>query len=94
LNQTKGEAEAAPLAALLKHLGGLLGLLQQDPDQWLQKDAGEDGLDADAIEAKIQERIQAKADKDWGKADGIRDELKAAGVTLEDKGAETSWRRD
>jgi cysteinyl-tRNA synthetase len=94
LNQTKGEAEAAPLAALLKHLGGLLGLLQQDPDEWLQKDAGEDGLDADAIEAKIQERIQAKADKDWGKADGIRDELKAAGVTLEDKGAETSWRRD
>jgi len=94
IKQTEGEDVAAPLAALLKRLGGLLGILQQTPDEWLQGDAGEDGLDAAAIEAKIQERIQAKADKDWGKADGIRDELKAAGITLEDKGAETTWRRD
>jgi len=94
VKQAEGEAAAAPLGALLKQLAGLLGILQQSPDEWLQGGAGEDGLDADAIEAKIQERIQAKADKDWGKADGIRDELKAAGITLEDKGAETTWRRD
>ena len=94
LNQTEGAEAAAPLGALLKKLGGILGLLQLDPDAWLQRDNSGDGLDAEAIEAKIQERIQAKADKDWAKADGIRDELKAAGVTLEDKGAETIWRRD
>ena len=94
INQTKGPEEAAPLAALLKKSAGILGLLQLDPDEWLQRDSGGDGLDADAIEAKIQARIQAKADKDWATADGIRDELKAAGITLEDKGAETIWRRD
>jgi len=94
LNQTEGAEAAAPLGALLKKLGGILGLLQLDPDAWLQRDNSGDGLDAEAIEAKIQERIQAKADKDWAKADGIRDELKAAGITLEDKGAETIWRRD
>jgi len=94
LNQTEGAEAAAPLGALLKKLGGILGLLQLDPDAWLQRDNSGDGLDADAIEAKIQERIKAKLDKDWAKADGIRDELKAAGITLEDKGEETIWRRD
>jgi len=94
LDQTEGSEAAAPLGALLKKLGGILGLLQLDPDAWLQGDSSGDGLDAEAIEAKIQERIQAKTDKDWAKADGIRDELKTAGVTLEDKGAETIWRRD
>ena len=94
LEQTEGVEAAAPLGALLKKLGGILGLLQLDPDAWLQRDKSGDGLDADAIEAKIQERIQAKADKNWALADGIRDELKEAGVTLEDKGPETIWRRD
>ena len=94
LEQTEGAEAAAPLGALLKKLGGILGLLQLDPDAWLQRSSSEDGLDAEAIEAKIQERIQAKADKNWALADGIRDELKAAGVTLEDKGPETIWRRD
>ena len=94
LNQTKGPEAAASLGALLKKLGGILGVLQLSPDEWLQKDSGGDGLDAESIEAKIQQRIQAKADKDWALADGIRDELKAAGITLEDNGPETIWRRD
>ena len=95
LNQTDGAEAAAPMGALLKKLGGILGILQLDSDAWLQRDSSNsDGLDADAIEAKIQERIQAKSDKAWGTADAIRDELKAAGITLEDQGAETIWRRD
>jgi len=94
LHNTKGPEAAASLGALLKKLAGLLGILQLNPDEWLQQDADGDGMDAASIEAKIQERIQAKADKDWAKADGIRDELKTAGITLEDKGSETIWRRD
>ena len=94
LHNTKGPEAAASLGALLKKLAGLLGILQLNPDEWLQQDADGDGMDAASIEAKIQERIRAKADKDWAKADGIRDELKAAGITLEDKGADTIWRRD
>ena len=75
LNQTEGPEAAAALGGLLKSLGSVLGLLQLDPDAWLQRDSSGDGLDASEIEAKIQERIQAKADKDWAKADGIRDAL-------------------
>lgn len=90
----EGPEAAAPMGALLKKLGGILGLLQLEPDEWLQRDDSGDGLDVAAIEAKIQARIEAKANKDWAQADAIRDELKAAGVTLEDQGPETTWRRD
>ncbi|PID45874.1 MAG: cysteine--tRNA ligase [Proteobacteria bacterium] len=91
--QTDSADAAAPLGALLKKLAAILGLLQLNPDEWLQRNSSDDGLDVADIEAKIQERIQAKANKDWAKADAIRDALKAAGITLEDKGAETIWRR-
>ena len=90
----EGPEAAAPMGALLKKLGGILGLLQLEPDEWLQRDDSGNGLDVAAIEAKIQARIEAKANKDWAQADAIRDELKAAGVTLEDQGPETTWRRD
>ena len=42
----------------------------------------------------IQQRQQAKADKNWAEADRIRDELKDQGVMLEDKGSQTTWRRE
>jgi cysteinyl-tRNA synthetase len=94
LHQQKDKETAASHGALLKQLGGLLGILQSDPDEWLQGNANEDGLSSDAIEALIQKRLDAKADKNWAKADKIRDELAQQGIALEDKGAETIWRRD
>lgn len=85
---------AASLAATLKHLGGILGLLQEAPEAYL-KSAGNssDGLSDQQIDELIAQRAQAKADKNWGEADRIRDELKAQGIELEDKAGETSWRR-
>jgi cysteinyl-tRNA synthetase len=78
------------LAATLRFLGGLLGLLQQDADQFLQGDA-----DDSAVEQQIQARIDAKKAKNWALADKIRDELKAQGVVLEDSpNGTTSWRRE
>ena len=78
------------LGSLLKELGSILGILQQTPDDFLRQ--GSDDVDADYINALIAERDQARADKNWGRADEIRDELKALSVVLEDKGGETTWR--
>lgn len=88
--QAAGNADkCAQLAATLRHLGGLLGILQSDADSFLQGDADE------AIEQQIQARIAAKQAKDWALADQIRDGLKAAGVILEDApNGTTTWRRD
>ena len=72
-----------------KRLGGLLGLLTSDPEQWfddlLNRGAGESGLSNEEIEKKIQERHAAKKSKDWKKADEIRAWLAERGVVLEDK---------
>ncbi|MCG8100052.1 MAG: cysteine--tRNA ligase, partial [Candidatus Thiodiazotropha taylori] len=45
------------------------------------------------IDAMIQARIDARAAKDWGEADRIRDELQDAGILLEDGPEGTTWRR-
>ncbi|VAW59042.1 Cysteinyl-tRNA synthetase, partial [hydrothermal vent metagenome] len=85
--------KASALATTLKHLGSILGLLQENPESYLKSGGSADGLSDDAIDLLIQQRSQAKVDKNWAEADRIRDELKAQGIELEDKGGETSWRR-
>jgi cysteinyl-tRNA synthetase len=84
-------AEASRLAAILKKLANVLGLLESDPEAYLKGGAGAD--DNEQIEALIQQRLQARADRNWAEADRIRDELHAMGIELEDKGGETIWRR-
>ncbi|MDC7713810.1 cysteine--tRNA ligase [Vogesella sp. LYT5W] len=79
-------------ARLLKDLAGVLGLLQRDPEAFLQGEAG-DGLSAEQIEALIQARKNARAAKNWAESDRIRDELTAAGIVLEDSAGTTTWRR-
>ncbi|MEL6711130.1 MAG: cysteine--tRNA ligase [Pseudomonadota bacterium] len=85
-------AQAAGLAATLRTLGGILGLLQQAPDDYLRGEAA-DGLSTARIEQKIAQRASAKAAKDWATADQIRAELTAAGILLEDSQTGTRWRR-
>lgn len=85
----------AKMAAQLRGLGGVLGLLQRDAQAFLQAapDAG-DGLSNEAIEAMIVARVEAKQARNFAESDRIRDALKAAGVVLEDKpGGVTEWRR-
>jgi cysteinyl-tRNA synthetase len=86
---------AAPLAADLLTTGDLLGLLQFDPDFWLQgKQASGPAEDAAAIEAMIAQRLAARQSRDFAEADRIRDALAAQGIILEDKpGNKTEWRR-
>ncbi|MEH6671586.1 cysteine--tRNA ligase [Halopseudomonas sp.] len=82
---------AAALAARLRELAGNLGLLQLDPDMFLQA-GGSGKVDAAQVEALIKARLQARADKDWAESDRIRDELTAMGVVLEDGKGGTTWR--
>lgn len=84
---------AERLAVTLRRLGGVLGLLQLDPDLFLQQPAA-DGLSSDEIEALIEQRAQARRQRDWAQADRVRDRLAANGVVLEDGAGGTSWRRE
>ena len=81
---------SAELSGLLKALGGVLGLLQQVPQAFLQ--TGVSLSEAD-IQAQIQARAQAKKDRDFATADRIRQELAAQGVVLKDSPTGTTWER-
>ena len=76
------------LAGLLKALGGILGILQNDPVAYLQAGAG---LDEAAIQAHIQARADAKAAKNFAEADRIRKLLLEQGIELKDSAAGTTW---
>ena len=75
-------------AGLLKALGGLLGLLQGDPQAFLQAGSA---LDEAAIQAQIAARAAAKQAKNYAEADRIRAELLAQGIALKDGPGGTTW---
>ncbi|MBZ0093404.1 MAG: cysteine--tRNA ligase [Sulfuricellaceae bacterium] len=81
-------------SALLKALGGILGLLQREPSEFLQGGVEADsGYAPERIEQLIAERVAAKQGKNYAEADRIRQELAAAGIVLEDSAQGTVWRR-
>lgn len=82
---------AAGLAARLRELGSVLGVLQLEPEAFLQ--AGAEGkVNAAEVEALIAARLAARAAKNWAESDRIRDQLTAMGVVLEDGKGGTTWR--
>ena len=94
LNRVKGEgaAAAAGLAGRLRQLGGVLGLLEQDPEAFLKGAVGDED-EVVEIEALIKARNDARAAKDWPAADAARNRLTEMGIVLEDGPQGTSWRR-
>jgi cysteinyl-tRNA synthetase len=75
----------------LKSMGAVLGILQQNPQEWFQGESGDDT----GIQTLIDARIAAKKAKNWGEADRIRNELKSRGILLEDRpDGSSDWRRE
>jgi cysteinyl-tRNA synthetase len=83
-------SHSAELAGVLKALGGVLGLLQADPQQFLQAGVS---LDEATIQSRIDARAAAKKAKDFTQADAIRQELAAQGIVLKDGPGGTTWER-
>lgn len=91
---TSSGAEAEGLAGRLVELGGILGLLYQDPVKYLQGQS--DGASDDEtalIESLIEQRREARARKDFAAADEARNKLTEMGIVLEDGPSGTTWRR-
>ncbi|WP_067219858.1 cysteine--tRNA ligase [Marinomonas gallaica] len=95
LNKARAEGSdtAATLAAELKALAEVLGLLYQDPEYFMQNSTVNEGLSAEDIEAYIVERAQARKDKNFSRGDEIRDLLLEQGITLLDSREGTTWTR-
>ena len=90
-NASAADDERRVLKAQLLAGGGLLGLLQQDPETWL-KTTGRAAIDEAEVERLIALRAAARKAKDFAEADRIRDQLAAEGVILEDQSGKTRWR--
>ncbi len=84
------------LVATLRFLGGLLGIVQGDADDFLKSGVvNGEVVDVALIEQQIQARLEAKKAKDWGLADKIRNDLKEQGVIIEDApNGLSTWRRE
>jgi cysteinyl-tRNA synthetase len=85
--EDKRRTKTALLAA-----GGLLGLLQQDPQAWFQLASAGAEVDSAAIESLLQDRRTARAERDFRRADAIRDQLAEMGIAIEDGPQGTRWK--
>ncbi|TDB43351.1 cysteine--tRNA ligase [Photorhabdus khanii] len=95
INRLKSENMVAAngLAAELRKLAGILGLLEQEPEQFLHSGVQADDEEITKIEALIKQRNDARQNKDWALADSARNQLNEMGIELEDGSQGTSWRR-
>ena len=87
------QEEKNRLKSTLLKAAGLLGILQQDPDHWFQQTEGAEGLSAEEIEQFIEKRQRARRDKNYARADEIRQHLEEQAVLLEDSREGTRWKR-
>ena len=89
-------AKVQDLVATLRFLGGLLGIVQGDADDFLKSGVvNGEAINVELIEQQIQARLEAKKAKDWGLADKIRNDLKEQGVIIEDvPNGLSTWRRE
>ncbi|KTC83138.1 cysteine--tRNA ligase [Legionella cincinnatiensis] len=91
LSHEVNKSNSPILAATLKYLGNIMGLLQTDPSSFLQ--SGLDAEDKASIEQLINERLQARTERNWERADQIRADLLSKGIELEDGANGTTWRK-
>ena len=87
------KSEKPALKARMLAAGKLLGIFAQTPSEWMQGGVDDAGISAEQVEALIEERKQAKLDKNYARADEIREALSTQGIVLEDSREGTKWRR-
>ena len=93
-NVATAEDDKRRIKGTLLASAALIGLLEQDPEDWFSGNSDDgDGPDPAEIETLIEARNDARAAKDFAESDRIRDELSAKGILLEDGAGGTKWRR-
>ncbi|MEO5340183.1 MAG: cysteine--tRNA ligase [Magnetococcus sp. MYC-9] len=91
--QTGAErTELEQSVALLRRLAAILGLLGEEPDLYFHRQKTDEMADAE-VEALIQQRLEARKNRDFAAADRIRQQLLETGITLQDGKEGTTWRR-
>ena len=93
INRASDANTKQELSQTLRHLAGLIGLLQRSPNEFLQSGTPHTGMSPTEIEEQIAARQAAKLAKNFQEADAIRERLLKDGVVLEDKSDGTVWRR-
>ncbi len=94
INKSEDAAQLKALKSEMLASGELMGILQQQPEAWFRWQAvASAGLSDEEIDTLIETRLQAKQDKDFQRADEIRNQLQEAGVLLEDGAGGTTWKR-
>ena len=90
INSSQDTKDQSMYASTMRELGKVLGLLNDSSEAFLQYGAK---LTDEEISKKIEERNQARDNKDFQKADQIRDQLAAQGILLDDSSDGTSWKK-
>ena len=94
MNALLKQENSAELKGQILKAGSIIGILQSDPAQWCaEEEHNMDAKESAAIDALVIERTQAKAEKNWARADEIRDELQAKGITITDTPDGTKWKK-
>jgi len=91
LKEQKAWGEAVYCGKVLRDLGGCLGILGRNPEEYFQ--GGEEAVDTDTIRFFIEQREQARLQKKWEEADRVRSKLFNMGILIEDTPSGTVWRR-
>ena len=86
------EKQKGTLKSKLILLGRLMGVLQEDPKSWFEMNRSNKDFNKEEIDNLISERNEAKINKDYAKADMIRDELMSKGIEIMDNSSGTSWK--
>lgn len=93
LAKEAAETKSPALKVQIFAAASMLGILQQNPEEWLGYSVSEDSVDVKAIESLLQQRKEARTDKNFKRSDEIRDELLGMGIAIEDTAQGTKWKK-